>query len=147
MGHMPHSTVLRATIRSNNNRHLLFEQPSSRHSHATSCASLTLASSFHYLHTITKSLHSEHFYAINQLLARIALASTSAPHQMVPAPHPGCPSSPATLKMITQHLVLLISDGSPLLTTFAGTTRWENIVSTIMTYSHLPSHRVPAAFT
>ena len=67
---MPDGIILRATIRSNNNRHLLFEQPTSRHSHASSCSSLSLASSSHNFHTVTKSLHSEHFYAINQLLAK-----------------------------------------------------------------------------
>ena len=51
--HMPHGIVLRAIIRSNNNRHLLFKQPSSHHSHTTSCASLSLASSSHNSHTLT----------------------------------------------------------------------------------------------
>ena len=72
--HIPHGIVLRATIKNNNNSHLLFEQPSSRHSHATSCASFSLASSSHDFHTVTKSLHSEHFYAINQLLAKNSIS-------------------------------------------------------------------------
>ena len=78
--HMPHGIVLRATIRSNNNCYLLFKQPSSRHSHTTSCASLSLASFFSQLPHLTKSLHSEHFDAINQLLAKNNISNTSAPH-------------------------------------------------------------------
>ena len=82
--HMPHSIVLLATLKNNDNCYLLFEQPYSHYSHATSCASLSLASSSHNLHTVTKSLHSETFYAKNQLLAKNSISSNAnallAPH-------------------------------------------------------------------
>ena len=72
--HMPHGIVLLANLKNNDNCYLLFKQSSSHHSHATSCASLSLSSSAHNLHAVTKSLHSETFYAKNQLLAKNSIS-------------------------------------------------------------------------
>ena len=43
--HMSHGITLLATPKNGHNYYLLFEQPSSRHSHATSCLSYSLCSS------------------------------------------------------------------------------------------------------
>ena len=74
MWHIKHGTILHTSLKNNNNCYLLLEQPSSHHSHATSCASLSVASSSHNFHTLTKSLHSELFYTINQLLAKNSIS-------------------------------------------------------------------------
>ena len=49
------------------------------------------------------------FYAINQLLAKNSISTTSAPHQNVPTPHPGCPTSHQVPKGPTPLLALLLT--------------------------------------
>ena len=86
---------------------------------------LKLSFQFFFLN-IKSSLNPEEFlFTEIEFSIHITLAP-SALHLKVPAPWPGCPSSPATLKMIMQHLaLLLICVGDPLLTSFARTTPWE----------------------
>ena len=115
---MPHGIVLLTTLKNNDNCYLLFEQPSSHHSHATSCASLPL---------LTTSTPLPSLFTLKLLMPKInfwqrtALVSTSAPHQSVPAPHPGCSTSHQPQKELTPLLaLLLISIRGAFLTTYAS---------------------------
>ena len=54
---MPHSIVLLATLKNNDNCYLLFEQPSSCHFHATPCISCYLWFPSYDLLALTKSTH------------------------------------------------------------------------------------------
>ena len=132
---MPHGIILLISLM-NNNCYLLFEQPSSHHSHATSRASLSLASSSHNLHTLTKSLHSEPFYALNQLLAKNSISITTAPHQRMPAPHPGCSTSHQPQKELTPLLALHISVRDAFLTTHVLPSHLSETLTTNASSSH-----------
>ena len=103
---MPHGIILLTSLKNNDNCYLLFKQPPSHHSHATSCASLSIASSSHNFHTLTKSLHSELFYDINQLLAKNSISMRTSPKGVSTLPR--VLYLPPTSKGTTPLLALLL---------------------------------------
>ena len=87
MWHMPHGIILLTTLQSNDSCSLTSELPSSRHFHATPCSPLLL-----HLRPLRfwQDLPLQVFIAEINFWVRLPLATPSAPHTKVPAPHPGC---------------------------------------------------------